>query len=290
MRLKILLLLFYFPGILYSQWVQQYSGTTSFLSKVRMLNTYTGYVIGDSSHVLKTTNGGLNWVNLNTGTMPDDYFTGIHFLNPQTGYLCGGFMNGVGASKILKTTNAGLNWTVQHQNSFELYFAIHFVNTDSGFAGGYDGKFYKTTNGGLNWVSMYVTGVSIWTITFVNQFTGYIAGDMGMIRKTTDFGLSWSLLPSGTNQRIASLFFTDINNGYGVCDSEVVIKTTNGGLNWTSQKLGNVIGYESVYFVNQLTGFAVGNWWDVATYKLIKTTNAGINWHTISSGCWRPIF
>jgi photosystem II stability/assembly factor-like uncharacterized protein len=290
MRLKILLILFVFPGIVFSQWFQQYSGTNSFLSKVRMLNVNTGYIIGDSSHLLKTNNGGLNWIKLNTGTMPDDYFNGIHFVNLQTGYLCGGFMNGVGSSKILKTTNAGLNWSVQHQNSFEFYFAIYFVNADTGFTGGYDGKFYKTTNGGLNWISTYVTGVSIWTINFLNQLTGFVAGDLGMVRKTTDCGLSWSLLPSGTNQRVASLFFTDINNGYGVCDSEVVIKTTNGGLNWTSQKLGSSIGYESVYFVNQLTGFAVGNWWDVATYKLIRTTNAGINWHTIAQGEGDPYF
>ncbi|MBN1633079.1 MAG: T9SS type A sorting domain-containing protein [Ignavibacteria bacterium] len=280
----------FLPGIILSQWIQQYSGTNSFLSKVRMLDVNTGYVIGDSSHVLKTTNGGINWLNLNTGTTPNDYFTGIHFINSQTGYLCGGFMNGIGTSKILKTTNAGVNWIIQHQNGFEFYFAIHFINSETGFTGGYDGKFYKTTNGGLNWIDMYVTGVSVWTIRFLNQSTGFIAGDLGMLRRTTDCGQSWTLMPTGTNQRIASLFFTDYYNGYGVCDSEVVINTTNGGLNWTSQKLGTVIGYESVYFVNQSTGFAVGNCWEVATYKLIRTTNAGVNWHTLLQGEGDPYF
>ena len=255
-----------------------------------MLDANTGYIIGDSSHVLKTTNSGLNWFNLNTDTSPNDYFTGIHFLNTDTGYICGGFMNGIGTSKILKTTNAGLNWYIQHQNGFEFYFSIHFVNAMTGFTGGYDGKFYKTTNGGLNWTDMYVTGVSIWTIIFINQDTGFIAGDLGMIRRTTNCGDSWTLMPSGTNQRIASLFFTDYFNGYGVCDSEVVIKTTNGGLNWTSQMLGNLIGYESVYFINSNTGFAVGNWWEIATYKLIRTTNAGINWHTLAQGEGDPYF
>lgn len=287
---RLCILFLFLPGIILSQWFHQYSGTNSFLSKVRMLDEDTGYVIGDSSHVLKTTNGGVNWINLNTGTTPNDYFTGIHFINYLTGYLCGGFMNGIGTSKILKTTNAGLSWTIQHQNGFEFYFAIHFVNPDTGFAGGYDGKFYKTTNGGLNWYDMYVTGVSVWTISFLNRDTGFIAGDLGMLRRTTDCGLSWTLMPSGTNQRIASLFFTDYYNGYGVCDSEVVIKTTNGGLNWTSQKLGTVIGYESVFFVNQFTGFAVGNWWEVATYKLIRTTNAGANWHTLAQGEGDPYF
>jgi photosystem II stability/assembly factor-like uncharacterized protein len=287
---RLCILIFFLPGIILSQWIQQFSGTNSFLSKVRMLDANTGYVIGDSSHVLKTTNGGINWLNLNTGTTPNDYFTGIHFVNSQTGYICGGFMNGIGTSKILKTTNAGVNWSIQHQNGFEFYFAICFVNPDTGFIGGYDGKFYKTTNGGLNWNDMYVTGVSVWTIAFLNRDTGFIAGDLGMLRRTTDCGMTWTLIPSGTNQRISSLFFTDYFSGYGVCDSEVVIKTTNGGLNWTSQKLGTVIGYESVYFVNQNTGIAVGNWWEVATYKLIRTTNAGVNWHTLLQGEGDPYF
>ena len=287
---RIIFFLLLFPGLAFSQWVQQNSGTNSFLSKVRMIDAFTGYSIGDSSHVLKTTNGGANWTNLFTGTSPDDYFTGIHFINASTGYVCGGFMNGSGTSKILKTTDGGANWTIQFQSPTEFYFAICFVNQNTGFNGGYDGKFYKTTDGGASWNGMTVTGVTIWTIAFVNQTTGFLAGDLGMLRRTTDCGQTWSLMPSATNLRISSLCFTDAQHGYAVCDSETVIRTTDGGLNWTSQRHGNVIGYESVCFVNQNTGFAVGNWWEVATYKLIRTTNAGVNWHTLAQGQGDPYF
>ncbi len=287
---KIIFFFLLFPGLAFSQWIQQNSGTNSFLSKVRMIDASTGYIIGDSSHVLKTTNGGANWTNLFTGTSHDDYFTGIHFINASTGYVCGGFMNGSGTSKILKTTDGGANWTIQFQSPTEFYFAICFVNQNTGFNGGYDGKFYKTTDGGVSWNGMTVTGVTIWTIAFVNQTTGFIAGDLGMLRRTTDCGQTWSLMPSATNLRISSLCFTDAQHGYAVCDSETVIRTTDGGLNWTSQRHGTVIGYESVCFVNQNTGFAVGNWWEVATYKLIRTTNAGANWHTLAQGQGDPYF
>jgi hypothetical protein len=111
-----------------------------------------------------------------------------------------------------------------------------------------------------------------------------------MIRKTTDGGLTYILLNSGTALRVSSIYFTNENCGYAVCDSETVLRTTNGGVNWLSQRLGTVVGYESVFFVNQNTGYAVGNWWEIATYKLIKTTNAGVNWSTISQGNGNPYF
>jgi hypothetical protein len=68
------------------------------------------------------------------------------------------------------------------------------------------------------------------------------------------------------------------------------MRTTNGGMNWAWQKLGTVFGYEAVYFVNQNTGYAVANWWDVASYKLIKSTNAGVNWLTLAQGEGDPYF
>ncbi len=276
---------------IYPQWFPQQTNTNCFISKIRMLDSNTGYAIGDSSLVLKTTNGGTNWIRLNTGTSPDDFFQGIHFINPETGWICGGFMGGIGTNKILKTENGGLNWIIQYTQMFDAFFATYFVDQNTGFTGGYDGTYLKTTNGGNNWVEYTVTGANIWTIYFFNSLTGFIAGSAGMIRKTTDGGINYLLMNSGTNLRIASIFFTDMLNGYAVCDSETVLKTTNSGLNWIAQRIGNDnIGYESVYFVNQNTGYAVGNWWEIATYKLIKTTNAGINWFTVKQGAGDPYF
>jgi photosystem II stability/assembly factor-like uncharacterized protein len=280
-----------FSDSIYSQWFPQQTNTSCFISKIRMLNANTGYAIGDSSLVLKTTNGGINWLRMNTGTSPDDFFQGIHFLNTDTGWICGGYMGGFGTSKILKTENGGHNWVVQYSQMFDYFFATHFVDQNTGFTGGYDGTYLKTTNGGNNWTEYTVTGANIWTMQFFNNSTGFIAGNAGMIRKTTNGGINYTLMSSGTNLRIASIFFTDMLNGYAICDSETVLKTTNGGINWSSQRIGNdYVGYESVYFVNQNTGYAVGNWWEIATYKLIKTTNAGINWFTVKQGEGDPYF
>jgi len=286
----LILLLIILNGSVYSQWLPQQTNTNCFISKIRMLNANTGYSIGDSSLVLKTTNGGTNWIRQNTGTTNDDYFNGICFLNPETGWACGGYMGGSGSSKIIKTTNGGNNWAVQYFQTGTYFFAIQMVNQNTGFCGGYDGKYMRTSDGGNSWNEYTVTGVSIWSMYFINDRCGFISGNSGMIRKTTDGGLTYSLLNSGTSLRAASIYFTDSLHGYAVCDSETILRTTNSGANWISQRLGTYIGYESVFFVNPNTGYAVGNWWDIATYKLIKTTNAGANWITLSQGNGNPYF
>ncbi|MBI5404400.1 MAG: T9SS type A sorting domain-containing protein [Ignavibacteriae bacterium] len=286
----IIFLILAFKSEIRSQWIQQQTNTNCFISKIRMINENTGYAIGDSSLVLKTTNGGFNWDRLVTGTSPDDYFNGIHFLNANTGWICGGYMGGPGLSKIITTTNGGINWSVQYSLSGSYFFSLWMANAATGFCGGYDGKYLRTTDGGSNWNELYVTGVDIWSMYFLNDRCGFIAGKSGMIRKTTDGGMSYTLLNSGTHLRVASVFFTDSLHGYAVCDSETVLRTTNSGANWISQRLGTYIGYESVFFVNPNTGYAIGNWWDIATYKLIKTTNAGVNWITASQGNGNPYF
>src|SRR5215510_4484029 len=63
--LKIIVLLLFFPTIIYSQsgWVQLNHGyPESQFEDIFFINENTGFVIG-SQVILKTTNAGLNWVN-----------------------------------------------------------------------------------------------------------------------------------------------------------------------------------------------------------------------------------
>ncbi len=45
-----------------AQWVQQNGGTTVTLYNIDFVDANTGWIVGTSSKILKTTNGGLNWV------------------------------------------------------------------------------------------------------------------------------------------------------------------------------------------------------------------------------------
>ncbi len=114
---------------------------------IQFVNSLTGFLVCDSSIVhqrsmlFKTTNGGLNWVMINTG------FTGhlwaINFINENTGYLSGGFSN------ILKTTNSGTNWVVLMTSVQEEFIGLHFFDSNTGYACGSNSTIAKTTTGGV---------------------------------------------------------------------------------------------------------------------------------------------
>ncbi|MFA5403661.1 MAG: YCF48-related protein, partial [Ignavibacteria bacterium] len=67
----------------------------------------------------------------------------------------------------------------------------------------------------------------------------------------------------------------------------LILKANYGGLNWTQYPVVIPGKLNSVYFINQFTGFAVGN-----AGKYIKTTNEGTNWSvsTLSSYDLKSIF
>ena len=60
-----LLIVFHFAGN--AQWVQLNSGTTKCLKSVRFTSPNIGYAVGDTGTIVKTKNGGANWIAQNSG-------------------------------------------------------------------------------------------------------------------------------------------------------------------------------------------------------------------------------
>jgi len=50
--------------IVQAQWIAQNSGTNQNLYDIEFLNEKTGWAVGDAGVVIKTTNGGTNWLNI----------------------------------------------------------------------------------------------------------------------------------------------------------------------------------------------------------------------------------
>ncbi len=112
-----------------------------YINDVQFINYNTGY-IGTSygyagNGVLKTTNGGINWIPSLTGTGISD----INFLNERTGFA-------INASEVYKTTNGGNNWYRLRTCSSNGNRMMHFSDSLTGWIIGYNGMIIKTTNGG----------------------------------------------------------------------------------------------------------------------------------------------
>ncbi len=65
--------------------------------------------------------------------------------------------------------------------------------------------------------------------------------------------------------------FSGQNTGWCVGVNSRILKTTNAGENWFYQYPDSSTDFNSVYFVNQNTGWAGGT-------RILKTTNGGANW------------
>jgi len=257
---------FFVISNLFAGWVQQNTGSSTFISSISFPNATTGYASGWSSTLLKTTDGGTNWFALSSPASTS--YQSIFFTDVYTGWAVGS--GGV----IVKTTNAGSTWTQQTSGTSSYLMLEYFVDSQTGYVVGYGGVILKTTNGGTTWVSQN-SGVSVnlLSVRFINNLTGYVTGDLSRILKTTNGGNNWENLVSGIYNNLGKLAITSPSNVIVPATDGTVFRTTNGGSYWVAQSSGTSNYLVSANFPSPNTGYISGG-----NGSIIKSTNGGVNW------------
>jgi photosystem II stability/assembly factor-like uncharacterized protein len=237
----------------------------------------TGWIAGSGGQIRKTTTGGNNWVNSNSGV--SENINSIFFVSAETGFACGDW------GQILKTTNGGNNWQNTIHKSISFFQSVYFTDSQTGYICGTGGYLIKTTNGCENWNYTSTNSFSnFYSVSFISSNTGFAFGSFGTIMKTTDGAASWQhILNSGIYSNIRKSAYTPGNNIWIAADSGYVYNSTNLGLSW----LTNLKQYKtfqdlfSVHFINSQTGWTCGS-----KGTVLKTTNSGNGWFSagISSG------
>lgn len=275
-----------------SNYANIYYGHNWNLLSLYFLNENTGWITLDSSYlygmIKKTTDGGYSWFSQYIGYNQIIY--SVQFLDQNTGWAVGEDNNNHNGI-VLKTTNGGTNWVLQSMLPIGSLRDIKFFNYNTGFvSGGYYSSYYgkglaKTINGGENW-QILDTSSYYHDISFINPSTGWsiIGTNMGLntIKKTTNGGINWVTQFGGGSGSfyLSSIQFVNRDTGWAVgvdydtiLSHPVIMVTRNGGMNWWYQNYPiNYYGasLESVFFINEKTGWAVGNHGYV-----LKTTNGG---------------
>jgi photosystem II stability/assembly factor-like uncharacterized protein len=255
-------------------------------------NDSIGYGIGYNGVnflILKTVNGGLNWIQK---FVSGQILHGMSFVNKDTGWVCGGESGG----KIWRTTNGGENFILQYQTSEvdvigRIFFLKEQVNGNyKGWWSSY-GKLKVTTNGGQNWGATInlPEPYTLYKFEFINADTGFMTfgSKEGKFYRTINGGLNWissDITFPGTSHDLF-IDFSVQNNGniiYATGGNRIygnpsvvglVFKSTNSGVNWGYQDVDTqslqIWAYEKIEFINENTG------WVYYRQKGYKTTNGG---------------
>ncbi len=251
-------------------WNSQFSGTSATLNDISFINTGTGFIVGDSGVILKTTNSGLNWNRIDIGIRRR--LISVCCTDINTCYIGGGdeiyiFHGYVHRDRIvLKTTNQGINWVIIQDYSSNAYpvYDMQFLNSQTGWYS--CSGLVKTSDGGVSWQDKQAGAYKSFFIDESNGF--YFTPNITSIFRTSNDGQSW--INVGTYYCEGGFYFTNSFTGYA-CGTSGIEKTTNGGYNWFSVlNTNNVYG---IHFSNDNTGFVTGH-----NGIIHKTTNGGINW------------
>lgn len=294
MKKLVALLLFLICSTLNAQWVWQNSGTENAIRDVQFINSQTGWACGDNiiykttnagtnwainfsdtdgliqqiypvdsmvvyavgwfQKILKTSNGGENWITIRNGQPSSGTFEGVYFVDQNTGWLCGSL-------KILKTTNGGETFDSTYIPS-DLN-DIHFRNANDGIVSGNVLAFYRTTNGGSNWSKIVMPanqGHNFNRISVVRDTIVYLVGHGKKVFRSSNYGLNWDTVGAISQaDEIYCSNFPSNDTGYAGGTFGEFFKTTNGGRTWRLENTTSFTGFiRSVFFYNNTTGWLVG--------------------------------
>jgi len=276
-----------------SLWIPQISNTTSDLYSAHFFNENIGWIVGAGGTILKTLDGGFNWMIMNSGLTSALY--SIWFIDSLTGFAVGANgklilttdggeiwqeknlgvntylneikinSNGIGwivgnDGLILKTSNMGSTWQQQYSDFQTDYFtSIEIINDTTAVIVGEVGDIFRTTNGGEEWV--YISNPSnynLYSISKADSLTLFTCGEESEIYKSSNAGLTWEFVADLTPLELYSMSFINQSTGWAVGYGGKIYHTFSGGLSWERELSYTSRNLYSVYFVNDSSGWAVG--------------------------------
>jgi len=273
-----------------AQWFPQVSGTNQNLRDVEFLNRYTGWAVGDGGVIIKTINGGKDWINVPNPAVGKPLFK-ISLVDSNTAYVVGWFKT------IIKTTNGGLNWIEIENGPWgggDSYTSCFFVDSNYGFIVGQTQVVFKTINGGGNFTGGYLSG-AFYDVHFQNYYLGLVAGSVVSSYKTTNGGENWNLMsfPFGTTGSTFYKISIINDNCWFIGNNRRVFYSPNFGNTWDTISNIPYISPTGTILCSSFSDSLIG--WTAGEYnRLFKTTNGGKNWSRENTGAgtwfWGDIY
>ena len=290
------------------------------INAVKYIDTNLVLAIGVKGTILKSNNGGINWIviyndiesKLNNmfvlrsnfiivvgdeGTIVKSTdggnfwvsmlfsencnLNGVFFLDEQTGWLCG-FNTLINHSEVYKTTDGGQTWILNYIGiDNDIFLKIQFIDHNTGWIGGY--VLYRTFNGGQTW-EVINTNAQSSDFYFKDPMNGVLVGGYA----PSPFGRTWQTTNSGLNYSFSFTYIDTFLTALSIPNSSVGFATGWKGkiLKTTNYGISWSRCMTNINIDLYGVSFINGNS-GVSVGKLgtiIRTTNSGINWNQANSG------
>ncbi|NQT26967.1 T9SS type A sorting domain-containing protein [candidate division KSB1 bacterium] len=238
------------------------------LQGVSFSDANNGTAVGNYGTIIRTTDGGNNWVAQESGTYEN--LNDVSFTDANNGTTVGNH------GTILNTKDGGQTWDAQSSGTTNALYGVSFSDANNGTTIGVMGVILRTIDGGKNWVTQQ--GVpngwygNLSSVSFTDVNTGTIVGTSGKVIRTTDGGNTWIEQSSGTTKSLTAVSFLDANNGIAVGTAGTFIITNDGGTSWTLMQVTENNLYD-VSFTNINNCLIVGK-----SATVVLVTEGGTLW------------
>lgn len=215
------------------------------INKIVWTDANTAYAAGQGGTILKTTDGGHNWLPLRTYLAKmNENITSMAFKDANEGvFIC---ENGT----IITTANAGQTFTKLASNTLQPsvarvlkditwdgleYFLITQIHNSQ--LNVYHTEVFSSSDG-TNWTLFnLIRSAQLNKVNLFNGNRSYLCGDDGQLYRFTDgSNVTYEAIETGLNKNIRDVYFKDWNNGIIIADSIAnygqIYKTHDGGKTW----------------------------------------------------------
>jgi photosystem II stability/assembly factor-like uncharacterized protein len=259
-------------------WSQQNSGTTRILYACKAVNDLVCWTAGANATVLRTTDGGINWLNANPnpGVITGEV-RNMEALDGTTAFVT---TESQLTTAVYKTTDGGDSWFTVYSNTEGFIKGIRMLDPINGIAIGSPisnlWNVLLTTDGGNTWQSspnlppannIHQAVHNSFQVSMPNIYWGT---SFTSIFRSTDGGLTYN--EHDTPGAGIYIFSLNINSsGVGFAAATAMCRSTDGGVTFQEHSVpgwGNINGIES----------SGRDFWYIRGEKIFHSTDDGIYW------------